>query len=69
LLIARDKHGYITWHHAACFGKLEALQTLMSLAKEVELNLDEFVLAESETGLTALHMALLGNQTDILKAQ
>ena len=34
-----------------------ALQTLWGLAMEVELNLDELLLAKSEAGLTALHLA------------
>ena len=36
------------------FGKLEALEPLWSLAKEVELNVDELFLAANEEGKTAL---------------
>jgi len=57
LLLAKDKNRYIACHHAACFGRLEALETLWSLAKEVELILDELWLAETGRGKTALHMA------------
>jgi len=51
------------------FWQIRGSRDIIEFGKEVELNLDEFVLVEIETGLTALHMAVLGNQTDILKAQ
>jgi hypothetical protein len=53
------------WHHVACFGKLEALQTLWSLAKEVELNLHELLLATNHGGKTALHFAAQKNRVEI----
>ena len=56
MLLAKDKNGYITWHHAARFGKLEALQAFWSLAKRMELNLDDLFVATTEEGKTALHM-------------
>jgi hypothetical protein len=50
-----------------CFGKLEALQTLWIWAKEVELNLNELLLATIEEGRTAFHMAAQGNHTEVLQ--
>jgi len=67
LLLAKDKEGYIVWHHAAIFGRLEALETLWSWAKEVELKLDELLLFESEGGLTAFHLAAQENHIEILQ--
>ena len=49
------------------FGKLEVLQILWSLAKEVELYLDELLLAETEERKTALHLAAWGNHIEILQ--
>jgi ankyrin repeat protein len=66
LLLAKDKEGFSVWHHAACFGKLEVLQTLWSLAKEVEINLDELLLDGTEQGETPLHMAAHKNHTELL---
>ena len=66
MLLAKDKNGCIAWHHAAIFGILEALETLWSLAKEVERNLDELLLDETEQGLTALHTAAQKNHTELL---
>jgi hypothetical protein len=57
----------IEWHHAASFGKSEALQTLWCLVMEVELNLDELLLTIPEEGKTALHMAAQENHTEILQ--
>jgi len=67
LLLDKEKNGNNVWHHAAYFGKLEALETLWILAKEVELNPDELLLAETEEGKTALHMAAQENYKEILK--
>jgi len=50
-----------------CFSRLEALEKLWSLAKEVELNLDELLLAVTEEGETALHLAAQKNHTEILQ--
>jgi len=55
------------WHHAAFFGKLEGFKTLWGLAKEVELKLDELLLAESKLGQTALHMSPQNNLIEILE--
>jgi len=49
------------------FGKLEGLKTLWSLAKEVELNLDELLLARTKQVQTALHKAAQNNHTEILQ--
>jgi len=57
LLFTKDKNKYIAWHHAACFGRLEALQTLWSWAKEVEVTSDELLLTKSWEGFTAFEMA------------
>ena len=38
LLLAKDKYGCTACHRAAEKGSLEALETIWSLAKEVELN-------------------------------
>jgi hypothetical protein len=67
LLIAKDNYGYTAWHRAAQEGSLEALETLCSFAKEVELKPDELLLARDEGGVTALHMAAYGNHVGILK--
>ena len=67
LLLAKDKNGCIVWHHAAYFGRLEALETLWCWAKEVKLKLDELLLFESEEGLTAFHMAAQQNHIEILQ--
>jgi hypothetical protein len=48
-------------------GKLEELQTLRSWAKEVELNLHELLLAATEEGRTALHIAAKENYTEVLQ--
>jgi len=55
------------WYHAAHFGNLEALETSWSLAKELELNLDELLLAANEEGKTALHMAAQENHIEIFQ--
>jgi len=55
------------WLHAAGFRGLEALQTLWSLSKEVEINLDQLLLAETEQGQTALHLAAQRNHAEILQ--
>jgi len=49
--------GYIVWHIAAEEGQLQALETLWIWSKEVEINTDELLLAESEKGCTAFHLA------------
>jgi len=67
LLLAKDDEGYTAWHRAANFGSLEALETLWRLAKEVELKPNEFLLAEVEGGMTALHIAVYLNHVGILK--
>ena len=38
LLLDKDKYGYIAWQQAARFGSLEALESLWSWAKELELS-------------------------------
>ena len=55
------------WHYAACFGKLEALQTLWNLAKEVELKVDELLLVKTEDGITAFYMEAHDNHMEILQ--
>ena len=67
MLLAKDKKGYSLWHHAAYFGKLEALETLRSWAKKAELNPDELLLAQAEDGETVLHVAVKRNQVEILE--
>ena len=57
LLLARYQYGYIAWHRAAESGSLETLEILWSWAKEVGLNMDELLLAQSRYEKTALHMA------------
>ena len=66
MLLAKDNKGYSLWHHAAYFGKLEALETLWSWAKEAELNPDEMLLVQAEEGETVLHVAVERNQVEIL---
>jgi len=67
LLLAKDNNGYTAWHHAAIFGRLESLETLWSLSKEVEIKLDGLLLAESEEGETTLHFAAQKNHAEILQ--
>ena len=67
LLTERDDYGYNTWHRAARQGRLEALETLWSLAKEAELNTDELLLAQTRDGYTAFLLAAEKNHVGILK--
>ena len=45
-LIAKDKNGFIAWHRAALFGRLQALETFWSLTLKAELNPHELLLAK-----------------------
>ena len=67
LLLAKDKNGCIVWHHAAYFGRLEALETLWCWAKKVELTPDEMLLAKTEQGETVFHIAAQQNHIEILQ--
>jgi hypothetical protein len=57
LLLTKDNDGYTAWHRAEERGSLEVLETLWSWAKEVELNLEEFLLAPVGSGYMAWQMA------------
>ena len=67
MLTERDDYGYNTWHRAARQGRLEALETLWSLAKEAELSTDEILLAQTRDGYTAFLLAAEKNHVGILK--
>jgi ankyrin repeat protein len=67
LFQAKDKHGKTAWHIAALGGSLDALETIWSWAKEVELNTDELLLAQSGDGLTAFQLAAEKNHVETLK--
>ena len=45
LLLATEMYGYNAWKRAAEQGNLQALDSLLSLAKEAQLNTDEFLQA------------------------
>ena len=45
LLLATEMYGYNVWKRAAEQGNLQALDWLLSLAKEEQLNTDEFLQA------------------------
>jgi len=66
LLLGKDGDRYTAWHIAALFDGLMALETLRSLAEELELNLDEMLLAKTEGGQTAFHLAAQRKHTEIL---
>jgi len=44
LFLVKNNYGRIAWHRAALNGNLEAMETLRSWVKEVELNTDELLL-------------------------
>ena len=67
MLLAKDRHGYNAWHRAADKSSLEALETLWSLAKEVELSPDELLLAQIAQGLTPLHKAAEKNHIENIR--
>jgi hypothetical protein len=46
LFLAKDKDGYIAWHRAAQYGRIEVLETLRSWATDLELNLYELMLTQ-----------------------
>jgi ankyrin repeat protein len=66
LFLAKDNYGFIAWHYAAEEGSLQALETLWSWGKEVELNTDELLLARSGVGLTAFQLAAENNDVKTL---
>jgi hypothetical protein len=53
LLLDKDKSGNIAWNRAVEEGCLEALETLWSWAKQVELNAYDLLLAKNEERETA----------------
>ena len=63
----RDDYGYNAWHRVVRRGRLEALETLWSLAKEAELNTDELLLAQTRDRYTAFLLAAEINHVGILK--
>jgi len=65
-LLGKEKCGYILWQHAALFGRLQTLQILWNLAKEVELNLDELMLAKTWEGFTAFELVTERNPVETL---
>ena len=67
LLLAKDKYGNTAWHRAAEGGNLQALETLWSWAKEVQIKPDELLLAENKKGETAFHLASEGTDEGILQ--
>jgi hypothetical protein len=50
LLLTKDNFGQMAWQQAALGDSLEALETLWSWAKELELNTDELLTAEDKHG-------------------
>jgi hypothetical protein len=50
LLLSKDNFGYMAWHSAAQEDSPEALQLFWSWAKEMELNTDDFLLAQNSDG-------------------
>jgi len=56
LLLATDDDGYTMWHRVAGRRNLEALETLWCWAKEVVLNTDELMLAQTRSGYTAFQL-------------
>jgi ankyrin repeat protein len=67
LFQAKDQYGNTAWHGAAQSGSSKALETLWMWAKEVELNRDELLLAQTLDGLTAFQLAAEKNHVEILK--
>jgi len=49
LLLSKDKYGIISWHRAGEIGSFKPLEILCTLAKEVDLNLDELVLTQVDS--------------------
>jgi ankyrin repeat protein len=66
LFLSKRNYGYNAWHRAAQFGSLEALETLWSLAKEVELDTEELLLSQTGEGYTAFHLAAETNHVETL---
>jgi len=70
LFLAREKNGYIAWLLAAIKGSVQALETLWSWVKEVEVNPDELLLVQTEDGrTTAFQFAAQKNHVEALKKQ
>jgi len=67
LFLAKDNDGYIAWHRAAQFGSLEALKLLWTLAKELELDTNEFLLSQTGKGYTAFQLAAHNNHVGIME--
>ena len=67
MLLAKDNQVFTAWHQTALNGRLEASETLLSFAKNAELNPDELFLAQIEEGGTAFHREANGNRVDVLK--
>ena len=61
LLLATEMYGYNVWKRAAEQGNLQALDSLLSLVKEAQLNTDGFLQAQTGEGCTAFQLAARNN--------
>lgn len=69
MLLAKDNEGFPTWHHATLNVRSETLEKIIGFVFEAELSPDELLLAQSEKGVTAFHMAAKRNHVGILQKQ
>jgi len=57
----------MAWHRAAKFGSLEALEKLLSWAKELELKTHQCLLSQTGDGYTVFQLAAESNHVGIMK--
>ena len=68
MFLAKEKNGYIAWVLAALKSSVQALETLWSWVKEVEINPDELLLDQTEDGrTTAFQFAAQKNHVETLR--